>query len=157
MTARLGLVETFLLLCMALVLALFVMWIVGPIVAEISGHVLESGEGYAIPEVPSRLADLPMTNHAEKDHAGERFNARTIPNVMQGGGCNDMTVVYCFWDESFHYICGIGPGKYIGLVVGMRYPTNPQIVTGYMASEKYWKKNIVNCVPVTLPSGMGMP
>lgn len=144
MTMRMGLVETFLLLCLLVVVALTVMWIIGPMISEISTHIIDTG-GVAAPDLPGNLEALPLVPHALNDHTGEQYTARTLPTLIQTGNCLTLDVYFCPADESIKYICEPTSGVFAGLVVGMRGGSHQKVVTGYQGSQSYWAGNVQDC------------
>ena len=110
-------------------------------------------EAPAVPAFPERLADLPLTNHAEHVHADDLYNAQNLPEMFDNGKCKSYSIAYCPHDQAWHVVCEIQKEFYAGIIVGMAIPDCPVIVTAYPARLAYWKKNANGCIDMTFPPG----
>ena len=92
----------------------------------------------AIPTIPPveqqrakiDIGSLPLSEHATRKHAGERWNAITIQSYMASGQCKPSW--FDCHDDTYDAVCQIKPGLSIMLVVGKTYQ---QIITGYALSS----------------------
>jgi hypothetical protein len=82
-----------------------------------------------------RYAELPFTDHARQAHAGETWNATSIAEYFDQGGCTPTEYACPDLDFRVAY-CEIDGGKSIGLTIGLKVQ---QVITGFMASTDYWQ------------------
>ena len=83
-----------------------------------------------------QYAEIPLTNHARQAHASETWNATSIANYFDQGGCTPTEYVCKDSDFRVAY-CEIDRGKAIGLVIGLSVE---KIITGFMADTTYWQR-----------------
>lgn len=122
------------------------------------GVLPQAPEAPAIPAFPDRLADLPLTQHAQNTHTIDHYNALNMPEMFDQGKCRSYTIAYCPKDQAYHVVCEVHKDFYVGIIVGMAFPDNPVIVTAYPGELAYWKSNISGCVDATFPPfGMALP
>jgi hypothetical protein len=82
-----------------------------------------------------QYAELPFTKHALEAHAGEKWNATSIAEYFDQGGCTPTEYACPDLDFRVAY-CEIDGGKSIGLTIGLKVQ---QIITGFMANTEYWQ------------------
>lgn len=103
------------------------------------------------PEIPGRIADIPLTEHAYRERVTEKYNARTLPRMYDGDQCLKKILVFCPKENNMKVLCEIHPDYWGGVVIGTLNPGRPEIVTGFSATGQYWLNCIKGCVPVAVP------
>ena len=118
-----------------------VMTISAPIAGEkIAQGIQDVADSGALdkPEVLGEYTGIPLTNHALDGRGSQKWNAVTISEYFDTGGCTPKWY-YCEADNEMddyevHY-CEVNGGKSVGLIIGRAVR---QIVTGFMANNSYW-------------------
>lgn len=100
-------------------------------------------------ELPDTWADVPLSYHAQEAHAGQLYNARTIPGMIDQGKCIKITASYCP-DGSVHLVCEVEPEVWVGLLWGV---DSKLIITGFQGSFQYWRKDAQGCSNIYMPGG----
>ena len=113
-----------------------------PLVSQLHGTLQQDQE--LVVDVPDSWADVPLTPHAQQSHADQKYNAQTIPVLIDRVGCRRKELALCP-DGSIHLMCEVYPEIYVGLVYGTE---SQQIVTAFRASEKYWSKDLRKCTKI---------
>lgn len=118
----------------------------------------------ASPNILPRLPDIgigstggfesiPLSGHALDGHLIERWNARNLPRVMNV--CFPRLVFYCPDGENspqLRVFCPVGGDLWAGLIIGLKDPRGPMVVTGFAARSNYWAPKLVqdSCFQVNL-------
>jgi hypothetical protein len=113
---------------------------------------------------------IPMTNHAQQTHLGEKWSTVAIQNVVLNGQCQPIYTWACP-QNILKIACPYKPGSdlWIGLIVGGKKPVvglweslaggqpaacNDLIcITGFAARASYWRQSAARdgCTEVVLP------
>lgn len=111
----------------------------------------DQGMEVDVPTIPEVLSDLPLTNHAASKHAEDHYNALNLPKMWDEDRCIRKSVSYCPKEQNIKAMCEIHPDFWGGIIIGLKDPEHPVIVTAYPGPEEYWQGNIKGCIPVVLP------
>jgi hypothetical protein len=82
---------------------------------------------------------IPSTEHALEKHAGEKWNAITIADFYDAGGCKPK--IYDCGHQELH-ICEQPGGKALGLIIST---ITGKKVTGFKATSAYWNAQTKGC------------
>ena len=103
-----------------------------------------------LPRIPERLADKPLTPHAQLDHAGDKYNATNLPEMWDNGTCNRRKAAYCPGSGTLKVVCEIHDGLDAGIVYSL---TTNRIVTAFAGPPTYWDKVCGKCNTYTTALG----
>ena len=104
-----------------------------------------------VPTFPEMLSGLPLTKHATSKHAADHYNALNLPKMWDDDQCIRKSVSYCPKEQNIKAMCEIHPDFWGGIIIGLKDPAHPVIVTAYPGPEAYWMGNIEGCIPMVIP------
>jgi hypothetical protein len=101
----------------------------------------------AVATMPA-LRDIPFTQHAVDEHAGQQWDATLISARLSSRSCKPILAFSC--KQTTIVMCPVGDPDdlWTGLVIGTATGA-PAIVTGYAAPASYWFKRTSGCLPVS--------
>jgi hypothetical protein len=109
-------------------------------------------------EIPERLGDLPLSEHAVKEHVNQKYNVETLIPMWDQDQCRRKMIYWCPKTSEFKFFCEVEPeanGKerWGGIILGYRDQPYLQVVTAYPDSWTYWVRRIFNdgCFMVGMP------
>jgi hypothetical protein len=81
-----------------------------------------------------RYGELPFSKHALTAHANQKWNALSIAEYFDSGGCIPKEYTCAAQDFKVAY-CELNDNKSIGLIIGA---TVKQVITGFLANTTFW-------------------
>ena len=104
-------------------------------------------------EIPEKLGDIPLSEHAAEGHANQKYNVLTLIPMWDQDQCRRKMIYWCPKTSEFKFFCEVEPERWGGIILGYRDQPYLQVVTAYPDSWRYWTRRIFNdgCFMVGMP------
>ena len=109
-------------------------------------------------EIPEKLGDLPLSEHAKTAHAGEKYNVQTLVPMWDQDLCRRKLIYFCPKTAEFKFFCEVEPAadgreRWGGIILGYKNQTPLKVVSAYPEDWRYWVRRIFSdgCFLVGMP------